>query len=81
MKENIYRVLSLVIGISGLIAFSVEGIDLSTINLSKALNVLTLVVFLLFAIGGSKLISKIKLLRLLNEKTSNAFTTGKDLAK
>jgi len=81
MKENIYRVLSLIIGILGLIAFSVEGIDLSTINLSKALNVLTLVVFLLFAIGGSKLISKIKLLRLLNEKTSNVFTTGKDLAK
>ena len=89
MKENILRALSLVLAVGGILVIILTGGEgLSSITLSAVLdtlkvafgitlNLLVLMIFLLFAVGGSKLLDKLPLGSFLNQKVATIFTTGR----
>lgn len=89
MKENILRTLSLFLAVGGILALTLTGGEgLSSITLSAVLdtlkvafgitlNLLVLMIFLLFAVGGSKLLDKLPFGSFLNQKVATIFTTGR----
>ena len=76
MKENVFRVLSLFIGFSGTTILILDtSIILESTLLGGLCSAAVLSSFLLFALGGSKLISKIPFTEWLNEPASSIFNT------
>ncbi len=82
MKENIFRVLSLFIGLGGVFALALDtSIILESTIIGGLLFVAVLSSFLLFGLGGSKLISKIRFTEWLNETAGSFFNTSKNTSK
>lgn len=82
LKEIVFRVLSLLIGLSGA---AVLILDTSMILESTLLGglcfLVVLSIFLLFGLGGSKLVSKMPLTECLNESIVSFFNTKKSVIK
>ena len=80
MNESIFRVLSLLIATGGTIAFMLshtetpDSPDLITV-------IIVLTAFLLFAIGGSKLLSNLPFLKCLNEDVKRLLAIDQSGAK
>ena len=82
MKENIFRVLSLLIGLGGVFALASDtSIILESTIIDGLLFVAVLSSFLLFGLGGSKLMSKIPFTEWLNETAGSFFNTSKNIYK
>ena len=77
MKEIIFRILSLIIGIGGLFAFFFEGTMFSGSTFIGAIVFIAVILsFILFGLGGPKLLSKIPFTEWLNETAVSFFNTG-----
>ena len=82
MKESIFRVLSLFIGLGGVFALALDtSIILESTMIGGLLFVAVISSFLLFGLGGSKLISKIPITEWLNETAGSFFNTSKSTSK
>jgi hypothetical protein len=82
MKENIFRALSLLVALGGILAFIVDGPQISQVSVLGTITFIAILTsFLLFGIGGSKLLSKLPFTEWLNENAGSFFTTGRDTIK
>ena len=82
MKENIFRVLSLLVAVGGILAFIFDGTQTSQVSvLDTIIFIAVLISFLLFGLGGSKFLSKLPFAEWLNENAGSFFTTGRDTIK
>jgi hypothetical protein len=78
MKENVFRFFSLLLGVGGLLTLSFQRDDiLQTPLLSTIGMAVVSISFLLFAIGGFKLLSKSPLTKLLSARVDSIFTRGR----
>ena len=82
MKENIFRIFSLLIGLAGVLALALDNsMILESTLIGGLCFVAVLSSFLLFGLGGSKLISKTPFTEWLNEPASSFFNTSKNTSK
>ncbi len=77
IKDNIFRVLSLVISLTSFASIVTAYESLSSFSVFDLANIVATLAFILFAIGGSKLLSKLPLTTFLNEEARNIFNTGR----
>ena len=81
LKQNIFRVLRLIIGLCGFASIALTSNSMLPISIEKSSIVLSAIACVLFTVGGSKLLPKLPFTSLLNEKVSTVFNTGRTTVK
>ena len=74
-KDRIYRVLSLAVGLAGLLMILTDTQAMSTTLVTEVSGLVSIMIFILYGLGGTKLLSKVHCGPLLNEKVIRIFST------
>ena len=82
MREIIFRVLSCFIVLGGALAYAIEPGQITESSVEGAfLSIAVFISFMLYAVGGSALLKKLSVSKLLNENPSRLFSTNTDTHK